>query len=140
VKELQVFSSGQKKGDWDVGLAIDAVRMMSKLDVIVIVSGDGDYLPLVEYLQNHGHLVEVVAFGASCSMKLREAVDAFTDIGQDSQKYLMNQKHRGMRWPDQSDDQASDNPADETVASPSQPPASPPQRRITIPFLNDRRK
>ncbi len=128
MKELQVFSSGQKKGDWDVGLAIDAIRMMSKLDVVVIVSGDGDYLPLVEYLQNNGLLVEVVAFGASCSMKLREAVDSFTDLGQDSQKFLMNQKHRGIRWPDQSDD--SESP--EVEPRPTAPPA--PRRRLSLPF------
>src|SRR3990167_10170163 len=51
VKDLQIFPGGVKKGDWDVGLAVDAVRLSDLLDAIVIVSGDGDYVPLVEYLK-----------------------------------------------------------------------------------------
>ncbi|HKZ41308.1 MAG TPA: NYN domain-containing protein, partial [Candidatus Hodarchaeales archaeon] len=59
MKNLQIFGSGMKKGDWDVGIAMDTIRMSNKLDVIILVSGDGDYEPLIEYLQNHGHYVEV---------------------------------------------------------------------------------
>ncbi|HCM68388.1 MAG TPA: hypothetical protein DIS62_05345, partial [Candidatus Kerfeldbacteria bacterium] len=62
MKNLQIFGSGMKKGDWDVGIAMDTIRMSNKLDVIILVSGDGDYEPLIEYLQNHGHYVEVMAF------------------------------------------------------------------------------
>lgn len=90
-KELQVYFSGAKKGDWDVGIAMDAVRLSPKLDVIVLVSGDGDYVPLVEYLQNHGLIVEAVAFGESTSSKLREAADLFVDLSED-QKYLLRKK------------------------------------------------
>src|SRR3989344_4265957 len=54
-KPLQIFLGGAKKADWDVGLAIDTVTMAPKLDSIILLSGDGDYVPLVEYLQNtHG--------------------------------------------------------------------------------------
>ena len=53
IKDLQIFAGGAKKADWDVGLAIDAVKLADKLDVIVIVSGDGDFLPLGSYLQNN---------------------------------------------------------------------------------------
>ena len=80
-KNLQVFFGGAKKGDWDVGIAIDAVKMAHKLDTVILVSGDGDFVPLVEYLQNtHGCQVEVVAFGKSASGKLIEAVDDFLDL------------------------------------------------------------
>jgi uncharacterized LabA/DUF88 family protein len=145
-KELQIFSSGQKKGDWDVGLTVDAIRMSSKLDVVVIVSGDGDYLPLVDYLQNHGHLVEIVAFGESCSTKLREAADAFTDLSHDAQKFLMAQKNRNakMPWPENSTmnqdgvQSHESNGTHEQPESPTKP--SPDRRRTFIPFLNDRRK
>src|SRR3970282_1271510 len=75
-KPLQIFLGGAKKADWDVGLAIDAVTMAPKLDSIIIISGDGDYVPLVEYLQNtHGCQVEVVAFGKSSSGRLIEAAE-----------------------------------------------------------------
>ena len=91
-KDLQVFSSGSKKADWDVGLAVDAIKMSSRLDSVVIVSGDGDFVPLVEYLQVLGVQVEVVSFGQSTSGKLREAVDDFVDLSSNPRKYLMGVK------------------------------------------------
>ncbi len=54
-KNLQIFIGGSKKADWDVGIAMDAVKMGPKLDTVILMSGDGDFIPLVEYLQNtHG--------------------------------------------------------------------------------------
>lgn len=89
-KDLQVFSSGAKKADWDVGLAIDAVKLAPKLDAVILVTGDGDFVPLVEYLQMHsGCQVEVVSFGKSTSSKLREAVDDFIDLDVNPRKYLI---------------------------------------------------
>ena len=88
-KDLQIFPGGAKKADWDVGLAVDAIRMSPRLDVVVIVSGDGDYIPLVEYLQNSGVQVEVIAFSESSSKNLVEAADDFTDLSQDKKRYLM---------------------------------------------------
>lgn len=81
IKELQVFVGGVKKADWDVGLAIDAIKMAPKLDVVVLVSGDGDFCPLVEYLQFLGILVEIIAFEKTCSSKLIEKADRFIDLG-----------------------------------------------------------
>jgi len=89
MKDLQIFAGGAKKGDWDVGIAIDAIKLADKLDVIVIVSGDGDYLPLVSYLQNNkGCLVEIMAFRKTCSAKLIEEADDFTDLGA-NKKFLL---------------------------------------------------
>ena len=80
-KDLQTFGDGTKKGDWDVGLAVDAIRMSNHLDVIVLVTGDGDFIPLVEYLRwGMGRIVEVAAFKRSCSMKLQESVDRFINV------------------------------------------------------------
>lgn len=88
-KELQEFYGGAKKADWDVGLAIDAVRTAEIVDTIIICSGDGDFVPLVEYLKNNGRRVEVMAFGRSAAMKLREAADEFTDLGALPSKFLL---------------------------------------------------
>ncbi len=89
-KDLQVFSGGAKKGDWDVGIAVDAMKMAPRLDAVVLVAGDGDFIPLVEYLQNtYGTQVEVVSFGKSASMKLKEAADDFLDLSASPHKYLM---------------------------------------------------
>lgn len=92
VKDLQVFAGGAKKADWDVGLAVDAITLASKLDAVVIASGDGDYVPLVEYLKmNNGCQVEVIAFGKSSSGKLKESVDDFSDMDENPKKYLIQQ-------------------------------------------------
>ena len=90
VKDLQIFAGGMKKADWDVGMAMDAVKLAPTLDVVVLVTGDGDHIPLVEYLRNSfGAQVEVMAFGKSASGKLREAADDFTDLGEDARKFLI---------------------------------------------------
>jgi len=89
-KDLQIFFGGAKKADWDVGLAVDAISMAPKLDAVIIVSGDGDFIPLVQYLQiNMGCQVEVVSFGRSSSSKLKEAADEFFDLDHEAKKYLI---------------------------------------------------
>lgn len=89
-KNLQIFAGGQKKADWDVGLAVDAIKLAPKLDAVVIISGDGDFVPLVQYLQeNQGCQVEVVSFGKSTSSKLIEASDDFFDLDANPRKYLL---------------------------------------------------
>lgn len=93
-KDLQIFSSGSKKADWDVGLAIDAVKLASKLDVVVLASGDGDFVPLVEYLKMNGCQVEVITFGKSASGKLKEAADDFVDLDENPGRYVLG-SHSG---------------------------------------------
>lgn len=89
-KDLQVFGGGAKKADWDVGLAIDAVKLAPRLDAVVIVSGDGDFCPLVEYLKiKNGNQVEVISFGKSTSGKLRDLADDFLDLSENPRKYLL---------------------------------------------------
>ncbi len=88
-KELQEYPGGFKKGDWDVGIAVDAIRIANSVDAIVLASGDGDFLQLVEYLKNQGKRVEIIAFGKTTSSKLKEAADEFIDLEQDPEKYLL---------------------------------------------------
>lgn len=81
MKDLQVYADGLKKADWDVGMAVDAIRMSSFLDVIILVTGDGDFLPLVDYLKwGVGRLVEIAAFQKSASVRLQEVADHFVSI------------------------------------------------------------
>lgn len=80
-KDLQTYPGGMKKADWDVGMAVDAIRMASYLDAVVLVTGDGDFTPLVEYLKwGMGRTVEVAAFGRSASGRLKEAADYFINL------------------------------------------------------------
>jgi len=89
VRDLQEFYGGMKKADWDVGITIDAVKTAPGVDTIVLVSGDGDFIQLVEYLKNQGKRVEVLAFGKSTSSRLREIADEFIDLGSTPVKFLL---------------------------------------------------
>jgi uncharacterized protein (TIGR00288 family) len=89
VKDLQEFYGGLKKGDWDVGITVDAVRIAPSVDTIVLASGDGDFVQLVEYLKNQGKRVEAISFGRSSSARLKEAVDEFIDLEKNIKKHLI---------------------------------------------------
>ena len=89
IKDLQEFYGGQKKADWDVGIVIDAIRMAPSVDVIVLASGDGDFISLIEYLKNQGKRTEVMAFGRSTSSHLKEVADEFIDLEKYPQKFLL---------------------------------------------------
>lgn len=89
VKELQIFYSGEKKADWDVGIAIDIVRMSEKLDAVVLVSGDGDFTEVLKYVRSRGIRAEVMAFRKTTSSQLTEEADAFFDLGSDPTQYLI---------------------------------------------------
>ncbi len=97
-KDLQIFYGGAKKADWDVGMAVDAITASTKLDTVILFTGDGDFIPLVEYLKiQAGCQVEVVSFGRSTSGKLKEATDHFLDLDGDPRRYLINYRGPSMR-------------------------------------------
>jgi uncharacterized LabA/DUF88 family protein len=88
-KDLQIFFGGAKKADWDVGLAVDAIKLSSKVDAIVLATGDGDFVPLAEYVRSQGCQVECIAFGKSSSSRLRETVDDFIDMDDNPREFLI---------------------------------------------------
>src|SRR3989344_2598369 len=89
-KDLQIFPGGMKKADWDVGIAVDAIILSDRIDTAVIVAGDGDFIPLVEYLKtSKGARVEVMSFGRSTSGKLKEVCDQFIDLAESAPQYLI---------------------------------------------------
>lgn len=92
-KDLQVFHGGAKKADWDVGIAMDAVKLAPHLDALVIASGDGDFVPMIEYVQQSaGCQVEVISFGRSSSSKLIDVADDFIDMDQETNRFLMRSR------------------------------------------------
>jgi uncharacterized protein (TIGR00288 family) len=94
VRDLQEFYGGAKKADWDVGIVIDAIRIAPSVDTLVLVSGDGDFISLVEYLKNQGKRVEVIAFGRSTSARLKEVADEFIDLEEAIKKYLLKNEQK----------------------------------------------
>ena len=95
VRELMIYCGGAKKADWDVGIVVDAIRLAPKLDVVVLVSGDGDFVPLLEYLKHLGVQTEVMAFRETTSGKLVEAADDYIDLSQDQDRFLIKSRSAG---------------------------------------------
>ncbi|NQV09479.1 NYN domain-containing protein [Candidatus Woesearchaeota archaeon] len=92
-KDLQTFLGGNKKGDWDIGIAMDTIELAPKLDVIILVSGDGDFIQLLQHLKRAvGCRTEVIAFGKSASSKLQEEADSFIDLDKDQKRFLINMR------------------------------------------------
>lgn len=92
LKDLQVFYDGSKKGDWDVGLCMDVVRMLPKIDAMILVSGDGDYVPLLDYAKSQGVKTEVIAFKKTGSSMLFEAADEIMDLSENPSKFIIKPK------------------------------------------------
>lgn len=96
-KDLQIFYGGAKKADWDVGMAIDAIKLAQKVDAIILATGDGDFIPLVEYVKSQGCQVEVISFGRSSSSRLREVVDDFIDMDESPKDFLIGYRGGGRK-------------------------------------------
>jgi uncharacterized LabA/DUF88 family protein len=97
VKDLQIFAGGAKKADWDVGIAVDVISMAKQLDVVVLVTGDGDFVPLVDYLQHNGLIVEAVSFGRSTSLRLKETVNNYYDLDEHRKTLMRIPQRKGAR-------------------------------------------
>lgn len=98
-KELRLRPDGTAKGDWDMGIAIDSIAIAPKLDTIVLVSGDGDFVPLVEMLKAQGCRVEVVSFRRSTAVELIEASTKYIAIEESmlfkEKKFAKNDSYQG---------------------------------------------
>ncbi len=79
-KPLKRYANGTIKANFDVELAIDVLTMADRLDIVVLLSGDGDFRRLVEIVASKGVRVEVVAFGPSTAGELRTVADVYTDL------------------------------------------------------------
>ncbi|MDE2723613.1 MAG: NYN domain-containing protein [Gemmatimonadetes bacterium] len=79
-KDLRQRSDGSAKGDWDMGMAIDIMRFVDKLDVVVLVSGDGDFVPLVDLVKTLGPRVEVISFTYNTARDLINSADEHIPI------------------------------------------------------------
>lgn len=98
-KDLQIFYGGAKKADWDVGMAVDAIKMAHKVDAVVLATGDGDFIPCVEYVKSLGCQVEATTFGRSASSGLRAAVDDFIDLDENPNDFLIGFKKARRKKP-----------------------------------------
>jgi uncharacterized LabA/DUF88 family protein len=79
-KEPRKLPDGSIKADWDMQIAIDALALADKVDVIVILSGDGDFIPLIHALKSKGVKVEIMSFRETTGTQLISVVDKYLEI------------------------------------------------------------
>jgi uncharacterized LabA/DUF88 family protein len=89
LKDIKTFGDGSKKADWDVGIVLDAVTLASKVDTLVLASGDGDFARLCSHLRHEGVRIEVFSFESSTAEELIEAADSFHDMGDRAEEFLL---------------------------------------------------
>jgi uncharacterized LabA/DUF88 family protein len=89
IKAIKTFDDGSKKADWDVGLSLDAVTLADHVDAVVLCTGDGDFARLCSHLRHEGVRPEVCAFGESTAEELIAAADAFTDLSENEERFLL---------------------------------------------------
>ena len=89
IKDIKTFGDGSKKADWDVGMSLDAVTLAPHVDTVVLCTGDGDFSRLCSHLRHQGVRVEVMALGPSTAEELIEATDAFVDITEHEETFLL---------------------------------------------------
>jgi uncharacterized LabA/DUF88 family protein len=89
IKEIRTFGDGSKKADWDVGMSLDAVTLAAHVDTIVLCTGDGDFARLCSHLRHEGVRVEVAAFKESTAETLLAEADAFIDMSERLETFLL---------------------------------------------------
>ncbi|ELZ91468.1 hypothetical protein C440_14179 [Haloferax mucosum ATCC BAA-1512] len=89
IKDIKTFGDGSKKADWDLGIALDAVSLANHVDTVVLCSGDGDFERLCTHLRHEGVRVEVMAFEESTATELVDAADAFIDLSERKETFLL---------------------------------------------------
>ena len=98
IKELTVRDDGSTRGDWDVGMTVDALTLAPKLDTVVMVTGDGDFVPLVESMKRLGCRTEIISFEQTTSNELMRCCDEFMPISQEvlfkEEKFVRESRER----------------------------------------------
>jgi len=89
IKEIKTFGDGTKKADWDVGMSLDAVTLADHVDTVVLCTGDGDFARLCSHLRHEGVRVEAMAFSESTAESLVDATDAFVDLSERIETFLL---------------------------------------------------
>ncbi|GAA0270494.1 LabA-like NYN domain-containing protein [Halobacterium noricense] len=89
IKDIKTFGDGSKKADWDVGMSLDAVTLADHVDTVVLCTGDGDFSRLCNHLRHEGVRVEVMAFEESTAEELVDVADAFVDLSEREETFLL---------------------------------------------------
>ncbi|MCK6548261.1 NYN domain-containing protein [Myxococcota bacterium] len=80
IKRPKSFADGSTKADWDMGIAMEAITLHREAETCVLVSGDGDFAPLLKQLRRFGQRVEIASFPEGLALELANAADATTRL------------------------------------------------------------
>ncbi|MCK4250169.1 NYN domain-containing protein [candidate division WOR-3 bacterium] len=82
IKDVRTRSDGSAKANWDMGMALDILGILDRVDTIVLASGDGDFVPLVDFIKTKSKRVEIFAFAENTAYDLKEKADKFEPLGE----------------------------------------------------------
>ncbi len=82
IKDVRTRSNGSAKANWDMGIALDILGILDRVDTIVLASGDGDFVPLVDFIKVKNRRVEIFAFAENTAYDLKEKADKFVPLGE----------------------------------------------------------
>jgi|SRR5579885_671755 len=90
VKQIKRYGKRQK-ANCDVDLTLDMLVLMKEYDQAIVLTGDGDFLPLFEYLRKQKKKITILAFPKSTAKELKKfAAGKF--IGLTNERYLLERK------------------------------------------------
>ncbi len=81
-KDVRTRANGSAKANWDMGMALDILGILDRVDTIVLASGDGDFVPLVDFIKGKNKRVEIFAFPDNTAYDLKEKADRFEPLGE----------------------------------------------------------
>jgi uncharacterized LabA/DUF88 family protein len=81
-KDVRTRANGSAKANWDMGIALDILGMLDAVDTIVLASGDGDFVPLVDFIKSKNKRVEIFAFPENTAYDLKEKADRFEPLSE----------------------------------------------------------
>jgi uncharacterized LabA/DUF88 family protein len=82
IKDVRTRADGSAKANWDMGIALDILGILGNVDTIVLASGDGDFVPLVDFIKAKNKRVEIFAFTENTAYDLKEKADRFEPLGE----------------------------------------------------------
>jgi uncharacterized LabA/DUF88 family protein len=81
-KDVRTRANGSAKANWDMGMALDILGTLDRVDTIVLASGDGDFVPLIDFIKGSNKRVEIFAFPDNTAYDLKEKADRFEPLGE----------------------------------------------------------
>lgn len=73
-------ADGSAKGDWDVGITVDALEHADGVDEVILVSGDGDFDILINALKGKGKTVTVYGVPALTAESVQKVASKYFPI------------------------------------------------------------